>query len=406
MDHTVRVQLGEWGYDVVVGRVPDLGALIVGAVPGARRAGIVVDPAIARAAMPGVIAQVQRAGLEACPVNLDPGWLGTRSDGGATERLLTSGSGAWEGAKSLLTVEHICGQFADAGLDRRDMVLALGGGVMGDLAGFAAGIYRRGVRWVNAPTTLLSMVDAGVGGKTGANLFRRKGTLKNMVGVFHQPSLVVVTPAWLRTLPPREVRCGMAECIKHSLLCRSFDGFQDHELFGFTQGLVRRRVDLQVDDGAATELIARNVALKAGVVAGDERETAGDEEGGRALLNLGHTFGHVIEGLAGMGVLHGEAVGLGLVAASHAAMAMGRVGAGYVRAVEELVGGVGLATSLRGMPETPGLLQRMLDDKKTLHGRLRLILPFEPSPGVVGHASVVADPPASAVTAGWDAVRA
>jgi 3-dehydroquinate synthase len=390
MTHTVRVNLAERSYDVVVGACGGaMGALVKAACPGAAKYVVVIDPAIA-----GTHGATALRGLAASGIGV---------------HVVKSVPEATEANKSLATVEHLCSQFASIGLDRRDVVVAVGGGIIGDLSGFAAAVYRRGVAWVSVPTTLLSMVDASVGGKTGANLFTRGGTLKNMVGAFHQPSLVAVDPRWLATLPARHVRCGMAECIKHALLCRSAGARRDASLFDFTSGIVERRVDLSRDEATAADFIVRNVALKARVVQQDERETAPDASGGRALLNLGHTFAHVLEGLGvgahDGGLMHGEAVGLGLISASHTARAMGRVSAEYVAMVTGLVRGVGLPTSIAGTPSSEQLTALMHGDKKTLGGRLRLVLPHEPVPGEIGHALVVADPDRAAVVAGWESIR-
>jgi len=395
MSHTVRVNLGSRSYDVAVGVPADaVGERVRRVCPHAARCFVVADPACST---PPITANLSAAGLQ---VHV---WNSDITDGqSAARRRMTSRSGVTESVKSLDTVEHLCGQFAAAGLDRRDVVLAIGGGIVGDLAGFAAATYRRGVAWVNMPTTLLSMVDASVGGKTGANLFTATSILKNMVGSFHQPSLVVIDPRWLTTLPARHLRAGVAECIKHALLCRSVPGLGGHDLWDFTSDVVRR-ADLARDHLAAADLISRNVTLKARVVEQDEFESAPDATGGRALLNLGHTFAHVIEGLPGQDVLHGEAVGLGLIAAAHTARSLGRVDQEFVQTVCATVSGAGLPTSLAGLPTCHDLVQRMRGDKKTLGGKLRLILP---GPGDFGCAGVIADPPDAAVHAGLDALRA
>mgnify|MGYP001014323829 CR=1 FL=1 len=391
MSHKVRVNLGVRGYDVLIGD----------GVFG--RIGPVLD------------------GLFGKPRS-DRLFIGEKGNDTAawiqdeTQRVLWEGGWgalsacveANERHKSLSTLDYLTRFYSAYPRFGRDSILfAVGGGIIGDIGGFVAATYKRGLRWVNIPTTLLAMVDASVGGKTGVNIIGQDGTIhKNMVGVFHQPSLVVIDTRWLATLPPRQVRCGMAECLKHALLCRSVPGFDDTALFEFTRGLIRRAVDVTKDANAAAELIARNVALKARVVERDEFETAPDDEGGRALLNLGHTFAHVLEGLPDLDLLHGEAVGLGLVAAAHTARALGRVSAGYVAGVEELVAGVGLETRISGLPHAELLIERMRADKKSVAGTLRLIVPQEPSPGQFGHAAVVRGPDAAAVAAGWDALRA
>jgi 3-dehydroquinate synthetase len=307
-----------------------------------------------------------------------------------------------EKAKSLETLGVILGAIASARLERRDPVLAIGGGVVGDLAGFAAASYRRGVPVVQIPTTLLSMVDASVGGKTGVNLTLPTGELlKNMAGAFHQPRVVLADPDALKSLPEREFRAGLAECVKHGLIGADWG---DPDLFAWMVGATG--AILARDPDALVECVARNVAVKARVVGGDERELRDD--GGRALLNLGHTFAHAIETLDHLApagesppLLHGEAVGLGLVAASACAASLGLCPAGVPDAVRAAVGACGLPARLTGLPENGVLCARMRHDKKTAGGRLRLILPTE-----LGRARVVSDPPINAVEAGWDAIRA
>ena len=195
---------------------------------------------------------------------------------------------AGEASKSMAQADQVCEAMAQAGLDRSSSVFALGGGVVGDLAGFVAAIYYRGIPCVQVPTTVVAQVDSSIGGKTGVNL----ATGKNLVGSFHQPALVVADVSTLSTLPPREFHEGFAEIIKHAAI-------RDPELLG------------EIAD--RTELVARNIRIKASIVAADEFETSGL----RALLNFGHTIGHGIETAAGYGsLLHGEAISLGLAAAA------------------------------------------------------------------------------------------
>jgi 3-dehydroquinate synthase len=245
------------------------------------------------------------------------------------------------------------------------------------------------------------MVDASVGGKTGVNLRAGDMLHKNFVGAFHQPRLVVASVDTLASLDDRQFRAGLAECIKHTMV----GGDIDPELGRWTADHLDRV--LARDEGALIELIARNVAVKAAIVAGDERETA--ETGGRALLNLGHTFAHAIEtidtlspdGVASHApLLHGEAVALGLVAASATASAMGRVDPGFVVAAEALIGRAGLPTRVAGLPPTDTLLARMAHDKKAIGGVQRLVLPAAP-----GRAGTVRTPPRDAVSRGIERIR-
>ncbi|HRJ48461.1 MAG TPA: 3-dehydroquinate synthase family protein, partial [Opitutaceae bacterium] len=213
---------------------------------------------------------------------------------------------AGENAKSITTLGRVLEFLAEQRLDRGGVLFAVGGGVIGDLGGFAAASYLRGIGFYQVPTTLLAMVDSSVGGKTGINL----DAGKNLAGAFHQPRGVFIATDLLRTLPAREFAAGMAEVIKYGLL-------GDAELFA----QLERRL-LTVDSPGLAEVIRRCCALKARIVEADERELA--QEGGRALLNLGHTFGHAIEQVAGYGTyLHGEAVAIGLNAAAQLSVKLG-----------------------------------------------------------------------------------
>lgn len=303
-----------------------------------------------------------------------------------------------ERSKTLETAGRMLEALTAARLDRGDVVVVVGGGVIGDVAGFAAATYRRGIAWVNCPSTLLSMVDASVGGKTGVNLAvgGAGGSLKkNMVGAFWQPSLVVADVAVLQTLPARLLRCGLAECLKHGLLAADFG---DAGLWAWTLGKLERFA--AVDEDALAELVARNVAVKAAVVGQDEREEAPAEKGGRALLNLGHTYAHVLETLPGQDLQHGEAVGLGLIAAAAAAEAVGLASPGLVEEVRGAVGAAGLPITAEALPTDDELIGLMMDDKKVAGGKLRLVLPRG-----AGRCVVVEGPERGVVAAGWGAVR-
>lgn len=315
-----------------------------------------------------------------------------------------------ERSKSLATLGRLLRAMAEARLERGEPVFALGGGVATDVAGFAAAVYRRGVPVVHAPTTLLSMVDASVGGKTGVNLDLGRGRLKkNLVGAFHQPALVLADVDALASLPARQVRSGLAECVKHGMLASGVRGAGQADLLERTERAMPRV--LAGDSAALTDLVRRNVAVKAAVVAGDERELS-DGATGRAILNLGHTFGHAMETLPGVrgvaasgrpgprGLTHGEAVAVGLLAACASASSLGLVDAGLGRRVRTLLERIGLPVAVHGLPGTRGLIDAMRDDKKVKGGRLRLVLPVS-----TGRVRVVDDPPVEAVEAGWEAVR-
>lgn len=314
---------------------------------------------------------------------------------------------ATEPEKSLRQLEAILGAMAAARMERAEPVVALGGGIVGDLAGFAAAVYRRGVPLIHCPTTLLSMVDASVGGKTGVNLavgqHDQFDLQKNMAGAFHQPRAVLIDVSVLASLPPRYLRSGLAECLKHGMLAADWG---DPGLLDWTIANIEAIVDLAPE--ALTELITRNVAIKAAVVGCDEREEA--PNGGRALLNLGHTFGHAIETLPGLSpdgdrasapLQHGEAVGLGLVAATATAVRLGMVDSEYFDQIRRGLERCGLPTAVQGLPDDESLLSLMGRDKKVAGGRLRLVLPCDR-----GRSATVADPPPTSIFAGWAAIRA
>ncbi len=265
---------------------------------------------------------------------------------------------AGETTKSFAHLQACCDFMAAHALDRRGRVYAVGGGVIGDLAGFAAATYLRGVGFYQVPTSLLAMVDSSVGGKTGINIEAGK----NLVGAFHQPLAVYADVSTLRTLPATEFAAGMAEVIKHGLLA-------DAELFTWLEQLEV----LEAQSEALPEVIRRNCAIKAGVVLADEREEAA--VGGRALLNLGHTFGHAIEAVAGYGAyLHGEAVAIGLVLATRLSVSMGLIEASVSDRVEGLLRRYALPTSLRTPLSIDSLLAAARRDKKTRRGRLRYVV--------------------------------
>lgn len=262
-----------------------------------------------------------------------------------------------ESTKSFHHLEHCANFLAEVGLDRGGRVFALGGGVIGDLAGFAAAAFYRGIGFYQVPTTLLAMVDSSVGGKTGINL--KAG--KNLVGAFHQPLCVYADLDTLLTLPAREFSAGMAEVIKHGLLA-------DGDLFQTLES--GPRLDAASDELPA--IIRRNCAIKAGVVSADEREESG--QGGRALLNLGHTFGHAIEAVAGYGTyLHGEAIAIGLVLACRFSEQLGKVDSSAVDRTVALLESYGLPVRLRKPLPLDQLLATVRKDKKSRAGKLRFV---------------------------------
>jgi 3-dehydroquinate synthase len=244
-------------------------------------------------------------------------------------------------------------------LDRRATLVALGGGVIGDTVGFAAAVYQRGVDFVQVPTTLMAMVDSSVGGKTGVNHPRGK----NMIGAFHQPNCVFVDTAALGTLPDRELRSGLSEVVKYGLI-------RDAPFFEWQEANVGRM--LGRDPGALRHAVARSCMNKAAVVRADEKES-----GVRATLNLGHTFGHAVEGGYGYGTwLHGEAVAVGTAMAASLSRRLGWIDAGLERRAVGLLERAGLPTALPpgGPMDRDAFLGLMSVDKKVADGQLRLVL--------------------------------
>ncbi len=259
--------------------------------------------------------------------------------------------------KNLEILNRIFDELLRLRFDRRCTLLALGGGVVGDMTGFAAASYQRGVHFVQVPTTLLAQVDSSVGGKTGVN----HPLGKNMIGAFHQPRCVLADTDTLNTLPDRELSAGLAEVIKYGLI-------GDPEFFDWLEGAVG---DLRArDPGALAHAIERSCADKAAVVAADEREA-----GRRALLNLGHTFGHAIETGMGYGAwLHGEAVATGMCMAADLSQRLGWLSAEARGRVDRLVGAAGLPVRPPAAIATDRFLELMAVDKKVLDGKLRLVL--------------------------------
>jgi 5-deoxy-5-amino-3-dehydroquinate synthase len=294
--------------------------------------------------------------------------------------------GDGEAAKSLDTVGSLCGQLARGGLLRGDVLVALGGGVVGDTAGFAAAVYHRGIAVVQVPTTLLAQVDAAIGGKTAVNLPEGK----NLVGAFHQPVGVVADTALLAGLSPVEFRSGLGEVAKYAVMP---EGARILDLLRLHADRVMAR-----DPEVLAELVAECVAIKAAVVAADpeERGTGG---AGRATLNYGHTFAHALETTGSYAFAHGEAVAVGLVFAVNLAHALERVGFDTVDRVHGVVAGLGLPVAIDGTADRAALLEVMRRDKKA-SGGLTFVLP---GPGGL---ELVRDPPERALDAAFAAVGA
>lgn len=311
----VPVALGDRAYEVVVG--PGAIGELATVFAGRSRVAIVSQAAVAAAHAPAVAAALDAAGSD--------------------HEMFVMGDG--EVAKSLATVDDLCSRFATWGLLRGDAIVALGGGVVGDVAGFAASVYHRGIDVVQVPTTLLAMVDSAIGGKTGVNL--RQG--KNLVGAFHQPRAVLADPAVLDTLSDREFRCGLGEVAKYALM-------GDAELLAAVQA--DREAILARDAAALARVIGRSAAIKADYVAADEFERLGR----RVHLNYGHTLAHAIETVAEHALGHGEAVAIGLVFAGALAGALERIDSAAVATHERVVAGLGLPVRAPGGLALGGLV--------------------------------------------------
>jgi len=336
----VPVALGARAYELVIGRgqLATLGARIK-ALRAAAKCVVVTDENVAQKHLAACQAALEAAGIASSPIMVAPG----------------------EGSKNYATFETVCEAIIAARIERNDLVVALGGGVIGDLAGFASASVRRGLDYVQVPTTLLAQVDSSVGGKTGIN--SRHG--KNLVGAFHQPILVVADTALLDTLPQREFRAGYAEVAKYGLLADA----------AFFTWLEANWQEIFAGGAAREHAIAVCCRGKAGIVARDERET-----GERALLNLGHTFGHALEAGAGFSgrLLHGEAVALGMVLAFEFSARKGLIGEAEAARVRAHLAAVGLPTYLKdvpgGVPGIDALMDLIAQDKKVKRGKLTFIL--------------------------------
>ena len=346
----LRIELGERSYPIVVGTGLLGDRALVGSHVEARDVLVVTNATVG------------------------PLYLDSIAAGLADKRVRTLALPDGEQFKTLETLGRVFDALVEARLNRDAAIVALGGGVIGDLAGFAAACYQRGIDFVQAPTTLLAQVDSSVGGKTGVN---HPGG-KNLIGAFHQPRAVLADLATLRTLPPRELRAGLAEVIKYGLI-------DDADFLAWLEGHLEAL--LALDPGALSHAVRRSCEIKARIVAVDERE-----QGPRALLNFGHTFGHAIETASGYGEwLHGEAVAMGMLLAADMSRHLGWLTAEDVERVRELLRRAGLPTrapavGARRAHELMGM------DKKVLQGRIRLVLLRR-----LGQAVVTGDYPADAL---------
>src|SRR5215468_702066 len=340
----VPVALGARSYDIVIGpgAIAGLGTRIAELRPDAKTF-LISDENVAAHAMTAAQASLKRAGIASGQMIVPPG----------------------ESSKSYRVFEQVCEAILAAQIERGDLVVALGGGVVGDLAGFAAATVRRGLDYIQVPTTLLAQVDSSVGGKTAID--SRHG--KNLIGAFHQPILVIADTALLDTLPQREFRAGYAELVKYGLL-------GDAGFFGWLEAHWRDIFAAEASGNSAREhAVAVACRGKAAIVARDERET-----GERALLNLGHTFGHALEAACGFSdrLLHGEAIAVGMVLAFEFSARRGLVPAAEAARVKRHFAEVGLPTSPSDIPgPLPGLdriMELIAQDKKVKRGMLTFIL--------------------------------
>jgi 3-dehydroquinate synthase len=335
------VALGERSYDVLIGPglLEDAGELIASRI-GHARCAIVTDEHVAEHHLAPLQSALKAGTPHAGSIVLKPG----------------------EATKSFGVLAPLCERLLELGIERGDLIIALGGGVIGDLAGFAAAILRRGVRFVQIPTSLLAQVDSSVGGKTGIDTPQGK----NLIGAFHQPSLVLADIGTLRTLPAREMRAGYAEVAKYGLL-------GDAAFFAWLEQQWTDVFALKAEP--LMHAVETSVAMKAGIVSRDETE-----QGERALLNLGHTFGHALEAWCGYSdrLLHGEAISIGMCLAFKFSAELGHCTPRDAERVAAHFAAVGLPTRVGDIPgakpDVPALMRLMQQDKKVRQGKLTFIL--------------------------------
>lgn len=345
---SIRVALAERSYDIEVGS-GNLGAMgeFIVARGKVSHAVVITDSNVREPYAEKIAESIQTAGARTTVLEI----------------------GAGEASKSIEVCNKLWGELLGAGADRKSCVVAVGGGVVGDLAGFIAATFTRGVDFFQVPTTLLAQVDSSVGGKVGVNL----PGAKNMVGAFWQPQGVLIDIDTLVTLPEREYRAGLAEVVKYGIIL-------DADFFAQLEDSVE--LINQRDAATLIEIVARCCRLKADVVENDERETTGL----RAVLNYGHTFCHAIEAVSGYGQwLHGEAVSIGMMCAARLAFALNRIDEDLIVRQRDLLAALGLPLDTPALP-IEELIAAMQRDKKVEHGRLRFVLPTR-----IGHVELVGD---------------
>jgi len=339
--HTIHqpymVELGERSYPVYVGSglIGSIGTLINKHISSFEKSAVVTSDPIWRAHGGGLLESLEKKGIN------------------VTVAMAPDG----EEAKSWFVAEKLVGDLLEHGLGRQSMIIAFGGGAVGDLAGFVASIYLRGVRFIQVPTTLLAQADSSLGGKTAVN--HPKG--KNLIGSFHQPSLVLSDTNLLRTLPRKEILSGLGEVVKHGVVA-------DQALFKFIEDNTEKLVS--ADPHALAHVVERSVAIKGPLVALDERDSKGD----RAILNYGHTTGHALEILSKLEMGHGEAVALGMIVASRISERLGLVTSTDTERMRRLLFKLGF--DLDPPPFNPiEIVGKMYSDKKALKGSIRFVLP-------------------------------
>jgi 3-dehydroquinate synthase len=349
----LRVDLGERAYDIEIGTgtLPGLGSFAASHL-ALSHAVVITDTHVEYPHATAVAASLAE-NAQVDIVVIDPG----------------------EQSKSLAAAEALWEKLLELGADRKSVVVAVGGGVIGDLAGFVAATFSRGLPLLQVPTTLLAQVDSSVGGKVGVNL----PGAKNIVGAFWQPRGVLIDTAVLATLPTREYLSGLAEVVKYGVIL-------DADFFAFLENHVAEL--LARDDAVLRHVVYRSCELKAQVVVQDERE----ETGLRSILNYGHTFAHALETVTGYGaLLHGEAVSIGMTCAARLARRLGRMDDQLLLRQTNLLSALGLPVELPAC-DRDALLEAMRHDKKVAHGRLRFVLPAR-----LGHVELVGDVPESEV---------
>jgi 3-dehydroquinate synthase len=358
MSDVIRVGLGERGYDIHVGHglLAEAGALLKPLARGP--APVVTDATVGEIHLASFLYVCGKAGIDVRPVVMPPG----------------------EGSKSFAGLEKLSGTLLDTGVDRGGLIVAFGGGVIGDLTGFAAGVLKRGIAFAQIPTTLLAQVDSSVGGKTAINAPQGK----NLVGLFHQPRLVIADTALLATLPRRELLAGYAEVVKYGALGDA----------NFFEWLEANGVKAMAGDkDALIHTVAHSCRMKADIVARDERET-----GERALLNLGHTFGHALEAVTGFSdrLIHGEGVAIGMTLAFRLSVRLGLCPGQDAERFTRHLKVVGLPSAISDIPgprpAPEALIAAMGHDKKVKDGKLTFILVRG-----IGQAFVTSDVPPDAV---------